>query len=99
MGVILISFLDENVFLFQDVYVMGILNLTTLLLNRDWPRAGPPQAGLWCAGSWLCVGKFHNRSPGDFERVFIKDEDSETRKGLGCKKQQETAWLVLRFGP
>ena len=35
--------------------------------------------------------KFHNISPGDFESTFIKVRHSETRKGLGEKKQQERA--------
>ena len=51
----------------------------------------------WGPGSeWVCLvpassvwvldfmqEKCHNRSPGDFESMFIKAGNSETRKGLG----------------
>ena len=44
----------------------------------------------------VCVGvlgfmqeRFHNPSPGDFEGVFIRAGDRESRKGLREKKQQE----------
>ena len=62
-----------------------------MLLNRD-----PAQ--------WVCLGqacsvwvldfvqeKFHNTSPSDFEKMFVKAEDSETRKALGQKTQQDRA--------
>ena len=34
---------------------------------------------------------FHDMTPGDFESMLTKAEDSETRKGLGQKKRQERA--------
>ena len=48
----------------------------------------------WQVGSmWVldfAQERFH-KSPGDFESIFIKAEDSDTRKDLGEKKQQERA--------
>ena len=37
--------------------------------------------------------RFHNTSPGDLERTFINAGGSETKKGLGQKKQQEALCL------
>ena len=33
--------------------------------------------------------RLHKTSPSDYESTFVKAGDSETRKGLGSKKQQE----------
>ena len=69
-----------------------------LPLKKDAPvtrqRPGP---------EWVCLGPvgsmwvldfawegFHNMSPGDYEDLFIKVADSETRKGLTQKKQQDS---------
>ena len=35
-----------------------------------------------CLNSWLCAGNTHNTSPGDFESMFIKAGNSETKEGL-----------------
>lgn len=34
-------------------------------------------------------GRFHNTSPGDIENTFIKDGDSETKKGLRIEEATE----------
>ena len=59
-----------------------------LLLDR---RPCPEQVCIVPASS-VCVldflqVEFHNTSPGDYEDVFIKAGDSETRTGLAQKKQ------------
>ena len=47
-------------------------------------------------GFWLPVGKIHNTSLGDCEDVFLQAGDSETRKDLTLKKQQEIpGWAAL----
>ena len=40
--------------------------------------------------------RFHNTSPGGYEGTSIKAGDSDTRKGLALKKQQESpGWAAL----
>ena len=40
--------------------------------------------------------RFHNMSPGDYEDTFMNPGDSETRKRLVLKKQQESLrWSAL----
>ena len=50
-----------------------------------WTGTGPEQACLRPAYSvWvldLLQQRFHNRSPGDFESMFIKAGDSKTKEG------------------
>ena len=45
------------------------------------PRAGLPQASSWVLD--FRQERFHHMDPVDFERMFIKVGDSETKKGLG----------------
>ena len=44
----------------------------------------------WCQCGLLVLDfvqeKFHNTSPGDFESMFIKAGDSETKEGLKIKE-------------
>lgn len=61
------------------------------------PEMGPdpervclgPVGSMWVLD--FVRGRFHRTSPGDFERMFIKAEFRETRKGLG-QKQQQVRW-------
>ena len=64
--------------------------MVILLRNRG---PGPEWVGLGPAGSvWVLDfvwERFHNTSPGDYEGMFIKVGDTDTRKGSSQKKQQE----------
>ena len=55
----------------------------SLLRVSGWARSssalGPPVV----CGFLTAQERFHDRSPGDFESMFIKLGGSETRKGLG----------------
>ena len=42
------------------------------------------------------LGRFHNMSPGGYEGTFIKAGDSEKRKGLAWRKQQENLGWATR---
>ena len=47
-------------------------------------------------GFLLHTGKISQQSPGDYEGTFIKAGDSEIRKGLAQKKQQDSlGWAAL----
>ena len=59
---------------------------------------GPEQG---CLGPAVVCGffvqeRYSNTGPGDCEGMFIKAADSDTRKGLAYKKQQESpGWVAL----
>ena len=68
----------------------------TLLLDKgpgpDWACLGP---AVGC-GFLTVQERFHTTSPGDYEDPFIKAEDSEPRKSLAQKEQQERlGWAAL----
>lgn len=63
-------------------YTVCYLSILIALLDRDWAQSGLPWIGQSGLGSWLCETKISQMSSGDFEDMFIKVGDSETRQGL-----------------
>ena len=54
-----------------------------------------PACSVWVLNS--VQERFHNTSPGDFERIFIKAGDSDTKEGLRVEKsnRREPRWAAL----
>ena len=54
--------------------------------ERDWVKAVLPQHSLGvCVLDFMQEG-FQDTGPGDFENIFIKAWDSETKEGLRIKE-------------